>query len=394
MFNSLAVQLGNNQGAAEQILRAHPAALARVLEESWYAQADAMDPSPEPPANAQAADVLFELAPASMGNLAIAEELSANLANIADESNWEHLIYAYFIENTGVIEVFRRIISEHFIDEKLPVPDTPASEWIHATEDLFFRDTSYFPILNISSEIRPDKSAIRRNAYYRMFGFDLDHTMEPGRNFSKATAANAGFVINLEHLLREAWIGRMHVGSFDADPTDVAEMSRTWTLLSEMLRTRKEGTRLVREEFVAVAMMSWFDLTLSYNTPAVRWLRATAESSTERLARIASLVGLRPNPRARHYFDLAPRMSILLRTIEANPAPFPADVQALYSGGVLSDTVAEITNLWSLARGTNLKAVPSATDRRLVSQPELRLLQRTTVPSMISGWVSGAVAPA
>jgi len=112
----------------------------------------------------------------------------------------------------------------------------------------------------------------------------------------------------------------------------------------------------------------------------VHWLTADAESSVERLARIASLVAMRPNPRARHYFDLAPRMSVLLRVIEAIPNPTVADVQTLYTATQLGDVVAEITNLWSLASGRELKAMPVAVTGR-TSQQRL-LLQSSPMPIM------------
>src|ERR1700737_1696473 len=204
MFNYLANQLGGNQPAAERLLQAHPAALSRALEEAWFLQLGTMDPTRQGP-------IAFELQPLSWGELGDAEDLfTVNPSLPPNVGNWEHLIYAYFIENTGVVEVFRRILAEHANGEKLPIPDAGASSWLHATEDLFFRDNSYYPILNIASEVRPDRTAIRRNAYYRLFGIDLDHPMDSARTFAKADASNRAFIPNLEHLLRQAWIARIH----------------------------------------------------------------------------------------------------------------------------------------------------------------------------------------
>jgi hypothetical protein len=39
--------------------------------------------------------------------------------------------------------------------------------------ELFFRDPPLYSITGVTSEMRPHARVARRNAYWRMFGFDL-----------------------------------------------------------------------------------------------------------------------------------------------------------------------------------------------------------------------------
>ena len=52
---------------------------------------------------------------------------------------WDHLIYAYMVENTRIYEVFRRVLHEFLHGEKLGVPGSADSQrWLRVTEELFF----------------------------------------------------------------------------------------------------------------------------------------------------------------------------------------------------------------------------------------------------------------
>ena len=91
---------------------------------------------------------------------------------------WDHLIYAYLIENTRAAEIFRRVVYEVAHGERLATMQNAATyTWLRTTEDLFH--SFGLPSLATStvSQIRPDAGATRRNAYYRMFGMDLNHAM-------------------------------------------------------------------------------------------------------------------------------------------------------------------------------------------------------------------------
>src|SRR5690606_18636179 len=106
---------------------------------------------------------------------------------------WHHLIYAYMIENTQIYDIFRRVVFEYLHGEQLGVPLNGSEHWLRITEELFYKDPAPFFITAVASHLRPDLSATRRNAYYRMFGMDLNHGSGDKKEYpySKAKASNA-----------------------------------------------------------------------------------------------------------------------------------------------------------------------------------------------------------
>ena len=77
--------------------------------------------------------------------------------------------------------------------------DQTLSSGYASTEELFYRDPPPFSITTVSSHIRPDLRASRRNAYQRMFGMDLNHGADDNSPypFVRADAANNEFVSNV-----------------------------------------------------------------------------------------------------------------------------------------------------------------------------------------------------
>jgi hypothetical protein len=282
---------------------------------------------------------------------------------------WEHLIYAYMIENTRVIEIFRRVLLEFLHGEKLGAPGTTGSpglqsdslRWLRTTEELFFRDGAPFFISTVTSRLRPDIQAVGRNAYQRMFGMDLNHGTEDNKPYpyTKAEAANTGFVLMFEELLREVWVGIENFNNgIGPKPTDDAKIADLVRKLRDMLITRRQGGNLSREEFVLISMLSWFHLTVSSNTPIVQDLRADAASPEERLFKIAQRVGLPAHGLSRSYFDIADSISRILIGIEADAFSTPLGAPTLYTplpGGPEED-MKTIIRHWSIITGREMKA--------------------------------------
>ena len=227
------------------------------------------------------------------------------------------------IENTRIYEIFRRVVREFLHGEKLGVPGTvpgrpgiretaESQRWLRTTEELFYRDPPPFFITTITSHVRGDIQATRRNAYQRMFGMDLNHGTDDNKPYpyTKAEAANSGFVSTFEELLREVWIGMENVNNqTGANPTDDAKIADLAEKLHDMLRTRREAGNLSREEFDFVSMMSWFHLTVDSDLPIIQDLRAQAASPEERLFKIAERVGLPAHGLSKNYFDIADSIS-------------------------------------------------------------------------------------
>jgi transcriptional regulator with XRE-family HTH domain len=284
---------------------------------------------------------------------------------------WDHLIYAYMIENTRVYEIFRRVLHEYLHGEKFGVPlegGTPettadAQHWLRNTEELFYRDSAPFLISNVSSYVRSDLRANRRNAYQRMFSMDLNHGTDDGKPYPyvKAEAANSSFVATFEEFLREVWVGITYVGATSSsNPTDDSKISELAEKLHNTLQSRRLSGNLSREEFAFVSMMSWFHMTLEFNSPIVKSLRAEAVGVENRLFKIAERVGLPAHGLSKSFFDIADPISRLLIQIEMGTYNDSNAVRPLYDHKLYPDgperEMRTIITHWTAITGHDVKA--------------------------------------
>lgn len=295
---------------------------------------------------------------------------------------WDHLIYAYMIENTRVYEIFRRVLEEYSYGERLGFPSIESQRWLRTTEQLFYRDNPPFQIYSLVSWIRPDIRAVRRNAYHRMFGLDLNHGTDDNRPYPypRAAAANIEFTSTFEELLREVWRAienvRNAVGPNQTDITTIANLSRT---LFDMLRARRQDGNLARDELFHVVTMDWLHLTLTFNTPIVTDLKAEAPSAAERLEKIGERVGLPAHSRSDSYFYLAENMSLVLRALELGTFNEATRATALFQTGAFQDAMQQIITHWSIATGRDVKVRPVT-----VAAPQpapIRPMPRPIVPA-------------
>ena len=360
---------GAAQAAAETVLSIHPIQLSRALEEVWAAR----NPSLQllTPAGLEIHSPAFpQVAPAFPQ---VALEADSGIAAIIPPANlppnvpsypptiWDHLMYAYMIENTRAFEIFRRVLEEYAYGERLSVASADGLRWLRTTEQLFYRDSPPFQVYSLSSWVRPDMRAVRRNAYYRMFGVDLNHGTDDNRPYPypRAAAANVEFVSVFEGLLREVWRAIENIrNSAGPNQTDISTIANLATALYDMLRVRRQDNRgnLGRDELFHVATMSWFHLTLSYDTPIVVDLKAEATSPAERLQKVGERVGLPAHSRADAYFHLAESMSPLLREIEIGTFNTVAGAPGLYSTAPFLEWIQETITHWSIATGRDVKS--------------------------------------
>ncbi len=282
-------------------------------------------------------------------------------------SLWDHLIYAYMIENTRVYEIFRRVLEEYAYGERLGVPSDEGQRWLRATEALFYRDNPPFQIYSLASWIRPDIRAVRRNAYQRLFGFDLNHGTDDNRPYPypRAAAANTDFASTFEELLREVWRAIENVrNQVGANQTDIATIANLARQIFDMLRVRRQEHvgNLARDELFHVSTMSWLHLTISFNTPIVRDLKADATSPAERLQKIGERVGLAAHSRTDSYIQLSTAMSLILREMELGtfndaatgaPALFQPSTPA--TPNPFQEAMQQIITHWTIATGRDLK---------------------------------------
>src|SRR5688572_17863651 len=139
------------------LFKAHPFELAWLLEEAWRQRLDdttttgnksigdpnrRSDLSAQPPYLASAIENPV-WPPLSPGLRPILQQVITNGGDeqiIPRPFRWDHLIYAYMVENTRVYEIFRRVVFEFTHGEKLGAPTADGEKWLRNTEELFFKD--------------------------------------------------------------------------------------------------------------------------------------------------------------------------------------------------------------------------------------------------------------
>jgi hypothetical protein len=140
----------------------------------------------------------------------------------------------------------------------------------------------------------------------------------------------------------------------------------------DMMATRRISGNLAREEFRAVALMSWLHLAVMYDSPAVVDLKATASSPEQRLAKIAERVNIRLPPNVKALFDLAQPFSVLMQSIETGAFNTPLGAQLLFTlvpPNLIEPNVETVIDQYSLATGHDLKAQTVAVSAK--AQPQL-----------------------
>src|SRR5215218_1922507 len=175
MFRQIARQLQNSA----DIFLFHPLELAAMLEAAWSNRF----PAPSPFA--------IPLPPALLRALGV---------NVAGVPVWDHLVYAYMMESTGTARIVEGVLREYLHGERLDVPSIEGQRWVRNTEELFYRDSPHYFVFSLTSHVRPDIRATRRNAYYRMFGMDLPHGTDDGVSYpyERPAACNRDFAVTFE----------------------------------------------------------------------------------------------------------------------------------------------------------------------------------------------------
>jgi hypothetical protein len=317
---------------------------------------------------------------------------ASTLQKLTPPPVWENLLYAYLVEATGVFDILGEVVRRYAWGETLPSPSVDTLIWARNTEQLFFRDPPLFGMSGLmTSQLRPDASINRRNIYWRMFGLDLPHAPAKGvegqpwkRNIG--TAGNTRFLELWNELLRQVWMGiendRNSSGSNSTDPTYIGYLCQT---IGEMLQLRRRGGMVSQEEFAYVTMLSWFHLTVEYDTSLVEDLHANAGglgNPADRLSSIGKMVGIAPSRQARELFELADLVSTLMWLIELGMFNATDKATLLYKkNGVgntkIADTMNRIIDLWQSGTGERVKDLAITTRR---PQIDLRSAQPTRLP--------------
>jgi len=415
MFRRLAQLIPPMPGVtpADRVFAIHPLQLSRWLEEMWanggIVDWESLGPDPlhDPlviARNRIPPGVLSGL-PSGIGNNAGVVTTApfgfdppppagtAPLGSVQPQP-WDHLIYAYLVESTGIFEILGEVVRRYVVGETLPTPSSEALSWVRSTEQLFFRDPPLFGIVGVASQLRPDEAVNRRNAYRRMFGIDLPHSIKgvEGQPWSRdiGDATNERFLELWNELLRQVWLAIEHErNTSGANPTDSSYIGYLCQALGEMLQMRRRKGMLSREEFAYVTMLSWFHLTVEYDSALVDTLSATAGARgnpSDRLALVGARVGMSPSRQSRELFELANTLSGLFWLIELGKFNSGTTAELLYKINTPPSGIAKAMNriidLWQSATGQRVKDVAVGIRGAAVLPPSqpIRLLPTAAAP--------------
>ena len=272
---------------------------------------------------------------------------------------WRHIVYAYLLECTNLAPVMQRVVHEWVHGERLPYASQATQMWLRTTEQLFFTNPQPTSIRALTSDIRPDRASIRRNAYYRLLGMDLPPSFDARpHGYVKADAANRDFVRAWEQLMYEVWRAYMNITTTSGpNPTDPIALGELVRELREMLTARRAYGNLSREEFEAVNFFSWFHLTVLGNTIIVTDLAAQSTSPALRLKKIAERVSVPMHAKADSFFQLADNMADVLEAIETG-ALDGANTVLLYNPAIAGNFVGQMLMVithWGATTGRSLK---------------------------------------
>jgi hypothetical protein len=288
---------------------------------------------------------------------------------------WDHLGYAYVLESTRIVQILKRVVRAYRSGESLGIPSGDTQRWADATEVILFGAANPLSAWLSTSTLRPDPEAVRRNAYWRMFGLDLSFGTEDENApaYEKAAAANAGFTALFEELLFELWQAisneRNLVG---VNKSDNDRIFRIAEQLKYVLNSRRQNGLLRREELSAVTALGWAELTVAFDSPIVQDLAAKGSSAAERLRVMGERVGMMPHSKSAAFFSMASELSVLLRTIEAGVVSNADLAWVLYALPSSSSTgpkpigveTRRVITEWAAATGKNLKEASRPVDVR------------------------------
>ncbi len=291
------------------------------------------------------------------------------------QSSNYHLLYAYLLENTRMLQIFERLLEKYFEDEELGIPgNNQVAAWFHNTEQVFFKSRAI-------SRIRPNTDAVRRNAYWRMFGMDLAfgdiNSQSNTVPYYKAKSSNQQFILLFERFLAEIWQGYINArNSAGENHSDVNVIHDLAVQLNELLLARRGAAglsyanqNLSREEFYSVLITSWFTFIISDNTPVVNFLNCQSSAIGERLMKIGAKIGIPAHTKCQSLFEMAGAASNIMVILELGGVlDAPATIQAILSAlnpnqspapqpvnvNLMEDLLTVINN-WEKATGHRIK---------------------------------------
>jgi hypothetical protein len=297
---------------------------------------------------------------------------------------WDHFIFAYLLELTGVVEIFRAIIERAAFGGDLGQLSQPSMQFLRTTEWLLFSDPFPTSILTSGTRFGRNDDEMRITYYRWMFGADLPHKPERTKLPWPADSYR-NFFPTLEGMLREVWIGIENAKNISgvnaADPTSISIYAQN---IAYALQSLRFGGRFAREEFTAVSKLSWLGLALYTNNFLIQDLQCEAGDQAGRLENLAMRANMRSHLQSRHLFNLAQPLSYFLQTIEMNTLSTIAGAQSTYqpvTGNVVEQNAEVVVDEYSAATGIDLKAKPVSMIERTKAAPAPRIPPPHALPA-------------
>ena len=149
---------------------------------------------------------------------------------------------------------------------------------------------------------------------------DLSHPLSGGADQlwkRDVGVANVRFHELWVEFLRAVWTAIENAKNRAARTRPTMRMSsRSATYLRDLLQMRRRGGNLAREEFVHVATLSWFHLTVDLDTPVMHRSACAGDRRRRPADQARRPGGNRPPAHARELFEMAELASGLVRFIE------------------------------------------------------------------------------
>jgi hypothetical protein len=314
------------------------------FEDTWFGRRALTPPAPTPPPSRPTQP-----------------DLNALINGMAREVNhvlWDHLIYAYMIENA---HLRISIAPPSFAGGKLGAGletlhwlrntegcsrDAPSSSFsLHSAVRLMVKPSAAAPTIACSAHGPESRDA------------DNKPIRSPGRCREQVRQ-------HLRGALREVDQHHQRLqpsGTKSTDDAKLTELMKSSGISRPSERELSRGVRLRRDDV-------WFHLTVESDSVVVD-LRAQASSPEQRLYKIAQQVGVPAHGLSGSYFYIADAISRVLLLVETGVfTTIPNAVAALYTpGSALERLMRTIITHWSIITGRDMKAgkiAPSDAPRR------------------------------
>ena len=271
-----------------------------------------------------------------------------------------HLIYSYFIESTGIVEVFRALFTSYFSTDDILK--------LNRDEDLMLIESLKEVIANVYprpiSTIVPDLEELRYNAYWRLFGY----TIKGKENrFAKVPSYNKDFNKLFEGIMYEIFQGILDKGITIeklSNPNALAEMLDN---LQKLLRNR---TYNEIEDIASHWAVAFHSLLVKLDDDKLMRDRLNIRSlgRYQRLIELGEKLRVPVAKETLYLLLLAERMEAFLIQVEETPQWDFANATALFNQ---EDAFKEISSAWYQITGRDFLA--DALSRRRPVSPYAKL---------------------